>query len=131
MVTVFVVTMTMALLLVAGLVIDGGAVLAARRQAIDVAEQAARAGAQAIRIADVRTGAEPALDPVSAAQAAEAYLDAVGRHGRVEVTGDKIEVVVSVDQRMLVLQIAGVGDVTVTGRAQARNARVVATGDAA
>ena len=43
-VTVFVVGFMLALLLVAGLVIDGGNVLAARREAANVAESAARAG---------------------------------------------------------------------------------------
>jgi hypothetical protein len=130
MVTVFVVTMTMALLLLAGLVVDGGAVLAARRQAIDVAEQAALAGAQGIRVADVRTGLAPALDPALAAAAAEAYLEQVGRDGDVRVVGNDVEVTVSIERPMLILGLAGVGDVTVTGRANARNARGVTTGDA-
>lgn len=129
MVTVFVVTMTMALLLFAGLVVDGGAVLAARRQAIDVAEQAALAGAQGIRVADVRTGLDPTLDPALAAAAAQAYLDEVGREGEVRVVGDDVEVTVSIERPMLILGLAGLGDVTVTGRANARNARGVTTGD--
>jgi hypothetical protein len=129
MVTVFVVTMTMALLLFAGLVVDGGAVLAARRQAIDVAEQAALAGAQGLRVADVRTGLDPTLDPALAAAAAHAYLDEVGRHGVVRVVGNDVEVTVSIERPMLVLGLAGLGDVTVTGRANARNARGVTTGD--
>ena len=130
MVTVFVVTMTMALLLLAGLVVDGGAVLAARRQAIDIAEQAALAGAQGIRVGDVRTGLEPTLDPALAADAAEGYLDEVGRDGDVSVVGNDVEVTVSISRPMLILGLAGVRDVTVTGRAQARNARGVTTGDA-
>jgi uncharacterized membrane protein len=130
MVTVFVVTMTMVLLLMAGLVVDGGAVLAARRQAIDVAEQAALAGAQGIRVADVRTGLGATLDPALAAAAAQAYLDEVGREGAVSVVGNDVEVTVSIERPMLILGLAGVGDVTVTGRAHARNARGVTTGDA-
>lgn len=129
MVTVFVVTMTMALLLFAGLVVDGGAVLAARRQAIDVAEQAALAGAQGIRVADVRGGLDPTLDPALAAAAAQAYLDEVGREGEVRVVDDDVEVTVSIERPMLILGLAGLGDVTVTGRANARNARGVTTGD--
>jgi hypothetical protein len=129
MVTVFVVTMTMALLLFAGLVVDGGAVLAARRQAIDIAEQAALAGAQGIRVEDVRTGLRPALDPELAAAAAQAYLNEVGRAGEVRVVGDDVEVTVSIERPMLILGLAGLGDVTVTGHANARNARGVTTGD--
>ena len=44
-VTVFIVSMTTALLLVAGLVFDGGRMIAARRDADAVAAAAARAGA--------------------------------------------------------------------------------------
>ena len=129
MVTAFVVTMTMVLLLLAGLVVDGGAVLAARRQAVDVAEQAALAGAQGIRVADVRTGREPTLDPALATAAAEAYLEEVGRDGVVQVVGNVVRVTVSIPRPMLILGVAGVRDVTVTGRASARNARGVTTGD--
>ncbi len=49
-VTAFVVVMAIALLLVTGLVFDGGRAIVAKRHAINVAEQAARAGAQAIDI---------------------------------------------------------------------------------
>src|SRR6266545_4681866 len=54
-VTAFVVVMAIALLLVTGLVFDGGRAIVAKRHAINVAEQAARAGAQAIDIASVRS----------------------------------------------------------------------------
>ncbi|MEZ5230977.1 MAG: Tad domain-containing protein [Acidimicrobiales bacterium] len=45
-VTVFTVVMTVALLFMAGLVFDGGQILNARRVAANIAESAARAGAQ-------------------------------------------------------------------------------------
>ena len=53
-VTAFVVIFTLALILLAGLVVDGGLTLAARVQAIDEAQAAARAGAQAIDLAAYR-----------------------------------------------------------------------------
>ena len=52
----FVVLFTVALLTVAGLVIDGGYALAAKREAMNQAEQAARAGADAISAASLRDG---------------------------------------------------------------------------
>jgi len=45
---------SVALILVAGLVLDGGLTLAARERALDKAQQAARAGAQAINLATYR-----------------------------------------------------------------------------
>ena len=77
MVTAFVVIFTFALLLLAGLVIDGGLTLAARVQAIDEAQAAARAGAQAINLPLYRSTGQVVLDPSQARQAAESYL-AVG-----------------------------------------------------
>ena len=52
--TAFVVTLAAALILLAGLVLDGGLVLAAKRRAINEAEAAARAGAQQIGRASCR-----------------------------------------------------------------------------
>jgi uncharacterized membrane protein len=130
MVTVFVVTMTLVFLLLAGLVVDGGAVLAAKREAINEAEQAALAGAQAVDVTALRVGAPATLDPVEATAAARAYLAQIGRDGTVEVVGNQVTVNVTIPRRMLILQLAGFGDVTVTGRADARNAHGVTTGDA-
>lgn len=130
MVTAFVVTMTLCFLLLAGLVVDGGGVLAAKREAINDAEQAALAGAQAVDVTAERVGAPPMLDPVQAEAAARDYLQRVGRDGTVTVDGNRVTVTVRIPRRMLILGLAGVGDVTVTGHADARNARGVTTGDA-
>ena len=45
-VTAFVILLVLAALLVAGLVLDGGLALSAKAQALDTAQEAARAGAQ-------------------------------------------------------------------------------------
>src|SRR6266508_782836 len=86
-VTAFVVIIVLALWLFAGLVIDGGLTLAAKRRAINEAEAAARAGAQAIAIGTFRTSGQVMLDPVGARVAARAYLAATGHPGTVHVTG--------------------------------------------
>ena len=65
-VTVFVVIFTIALVFVAGLVFDGGQILAARREASNVAESAARAGAQAIDEGELRRSGQIRLDPLNA-----------------------------------------------------------------
>ncbi len=69
-VTVFVTIITVALLAVGGLVADGGRILTARREATNVAESAARAGAQAIDLTALRTTDRLVLDPPAAISAA-------------------------------------------------------------
>jgi hypothetical protein len=118
-VTAFVVVLTVALVLFAGLVIDGGLTLAARVQAINEAQAAARAGAQAIDLAQFRSTGQVVLDPTQADQAAESYLAATGHHGTVEVHGDEVEVTVSITQPMQILGLVGIRAMTVTGRADA------------
>ena len=119
MVTAFVVVFTFALLLLAGLVIDGGLTLAARVQAIDEAQAAARAGAEAINIPLFRSTGQIVLDPAQANQAAESYLAATGHTGTVQVNGDDVDVTVSITQPMQILGIGGVGSLTVTGHGSA------------
>jgi len=63
MVTAFVVVFTLALLVMAGLVLDGGLALSAKVQAIDDAQAAARAGAQAIDIPLAPPGRSPSIPP--------------------------------------------------------------------
>lgn len=117
--TLFAVVLSLALLAMAGLVIDGGSKLTAQRRANNLAEQAARAGAQALDIASVR-GDAPALDPGAARMAAAGYLAAAGHHGRVTVDTDTVVVTVSDRQPTAVLGLLGIHHLDVTGRGQAR-----------
>ena len=119
MVTAFVVLFTLALLLLAGLVIDGGLTLSARVQAIDEAQAAARAGAQAINIPLFRSTGQIALDSVQARQDAQSYLAATGHSGTVAVNGNDVEVTVTISQPMQILGIAGIGSLTVSGQGNA------------
>ncbi|HMC40858.1 MAG TPA: pilus assembly protein TadG-related protein, partial [Acidimicrobiales bacterium] len=98
MVTAFVVIFTFALLLLAGLVIDGGLTLAARVQAINEAQAAARAGAQQINLPLFRATGRVVLQPDQAAQAAQTYLAATGHTGTVTVNGDQVQVAVNITQ---------------------------------
>ena len=61
----------------AGLAIDGGALLDSRRQLQSVADGAARAGATRLDMVRLRAsgGSDIALDPSLATQAAQAYVD--------------------------------------------------------
>jgi Flp pilus assembly protein TadG len=118
-VTAFVVIIALALLLFAGLVIDGGLTLAAKRRAINEAEAAARAGAQAIAIGTFRTSGRLTLDPVRARAAARAYLAATGHPGTIHVVGDRVTVTVQLTQPLQLLGLAGLASLTVTGRGSA------------
>jgi hypothetical protein len=115
MVTAFVVVFTLALLFMAGLVLDGGLTLAAKVQAIDEAQAAARAGAQAVDIPTYRATGKITLDPAQANTDAEDYLAATGHSGIVTVNGDQVTVTVSITQPMQILSIAGIDRLTVTG----------------
>ena len=119
MVTAFVVIFTFALLLLAGLVIDGGLTLAARVQAINEAQAAARAGAQQINLPLFRATGEVVLQPDQATQAAQTYLAATGHAGTVTVDGDQVQVAVDITQPMQILGLAGIGHLTVTGHGSA------------
>jgi Flp pilus assembly protein TadG len=127
-VTVFVVGFMLALLLVAGLVIDGGNVLAARREAANVAESAARAGAQAIDVGAARTSAGTQLDASAAIARAESYLNQTGYEGTASVHGNQVLVEVTITRRMSLLGLAGITSMTVHGLGQAHGVRAVAQG---
>ena len=114
-VTVFLVGIMAALLLLAGLVVDGGDVLAGRRVAIDNAEAAARAGAQAISISSYRSSGKVVLDASAAEAAAESFLRTLGEQGSVAVSGDTVTVTVHLRQRLAILSVVGVPALTVTG----------------
>jgi Flp pilus assembly protein TadG len=124
-VTAFVTVLAAALLLLVGLVFDGGLLLAAKRQAINEAEAAARAGAQAVATGTYRATGIVRLDPARARAAASHYLVATGHRGTVGVAGDRVTVTVQITQPTRLLTLAGIGRVTVTGRGAARPTRGV------
>lgn len=119
-VTAFVVIFTLALILFAGLVVDGGLTLAARVQAIDEAQAAARAGAQAINLVSYRADGPLTLDPNQARQAALDYLATTGHDGIVDVHDNQVDVTVHITQPMQILGVAGIGSLSVTGHGSAR-----------
>ena len=77
-VTGFVVLITAVLVLLAGLVADGGLGLSAKLEAINTAQEAARAAAQNLDLTSVRTGGRVRIEPADARRAAEEYLAATG-----------------------------------------------------
>jgi len=94
-VSTFLAVIAVALLMAAGLAVDGGRKVAALREVSHVADNAARAGAQAINPDSLRSGGEIRLDPEQAAAAAAAYLASVGHTGDVTVEADRVTVTVT------------------------------------
>ena len=104
----YVVLFTPAVFLLAGLLVDGGLAIHARQRAADMAEQAARAGANQIDTEALRRTGEPVIDPSRARVAA---CDLVADYGA-EVTGsdcaaDEEQVVVTVELTVR-LQLLGI-----------------------
>jgi Flp pilus assembly protein TadG len=117
--TVFFVLLVTTLLLVAGLVFDGGRLLAARRDAVDAAQDAARAGAQQIDPAAARAG-DTRLAADAADAAAQAWLADEGHTGDVTVTADTVTVSVSREVPLALLALAGIPARTVSAMETAR-----------
>src|SRR4051794_34686368 len=122
-VTILVVFLAVALIMCAGLVIDGGRQLAATRNARNVAAGAARAGAQALDTHAFRTANVAILDPTKARDAANAFLASSGYPGDVTTTPDAVTVTITTRVDMLILNVVGVGPRTVTVTETARPVR--------
>lgn len=107
----FVVGFAIVLMVAAGLVIDGGTALNARMRVADDAEQAARAGADAIDLETLRDTGVTTLDPALARQRVSAFLTAVG-YGpgqySVTVTGGTVTVTVSDTVATNLLSLIGI-----------------------
>lgn len=83
--TVFVTLLVRALMLVIGLVVDGGAAAAARSDALDEATNAARAASQAVDEDVLRRERRVVLDPAVAKQDALNFIAATGDKATVTV----------------------------------------------
>ncbi|WP_239341607.1 pilus assembly protein TadG-related protein [Frankia sp. CiP3] len=126
-VTAFTVVFVTALILVAGLVLDGGLALAAKVRAIHTAEEAARAGAQAVDLAGYRADGHVRLDPAGARQRAQAFLAAAGVAGTVVVTGTRVTVTVHATVPTQLLSLAGLDRLEVSGVGAAEAVRGIVT----
>jgi hypothetical protein len=110
---------TIIVLAVAGLVYDGGGLIATKRQTINVAEQAARAGAQAIDTSTLMATGVVQLDPTAASARAEAFLATNGWTGTASATTTSVTVTVTQTRPLVFLQTFGIGLPTVSGTATA------------
>ena len=110
-VTAFVLGLAMCFMVTAGMAVDGGRIVAARVEAADHAENAARVGAQQVTL--LRLGWR-LLDPVKAKRAAEEYLSVHGVLGQVTVGLRTVSVTVTLTQQTTLLRLVGIDSRTVT-----------------
>ncbi|MBN1173094.1 MAG: hypothetical protein JXA67_13040 [Micromonosporaceae bacterium] len=129
-VTAFAVVFCVALLAVAGLVLDGGLALSAKVQALDEAQAAARQGAQQLDLGYYRSTGIARLDPSRAAQAAQTWLTNAGLDGKASATTEIVTVTVRRTRSTQLLQLVGVADLRVSATASAAAVQGV-TGPAA
>src|SRR6478609_4941534 len=129
-VTAYLLIMTVALVGLAGLVLDGGAALAARGRAADPAHQAARAGADAVDDQSLRSTTPGGLtaDPAAARRAAAAVLAAADVTGDVTVTGTTVTVTARATKPTAILAIVGINQVGGTATATAMPLHGTTTG---
>jgi hypothetical protein len=119
-VTAFVVALTLGILALTGLTLDGGLALAASTRARGQAEAAARAGAQAVDVVAFRATGTLRLVPSEAADRAWAHLHAEGVSGAVTASADSVTVTVTAQQPTQLLSLVGITTITVHGRGTAR-----------
>jgi Putative Flp pilus-assembly TadE/G-like len=118
-VTAFVVGVMLGLWIFIGIVVDGGLALAAKVRTMDAAQEAARTGAQHLDLAALRHENTKRLDAEKAVRAARAYVTATGDAARVTVHGDTVTVHVTHHLHTQILQLAGLGELTITATGSA------------
>ena len=119
-VTAFVVGLLMTFVICAGLGVDGGRLVAARLEMADLAENAARIGAQ--ELFDFRSG-EPKLDHSSVRNSVSGFLSDDADQAEVTVLGSQVAVTIRRDIEMTLLKLFGVRShrLTVTRVAEPRD----------
>jgi len=118
-VTVFVVIVAVGILLLAGLVADGGAKLRATQRADAIAAEAGRSAGQIINRPDAIADGNVVVDAQGAANAAQAYLAANDVTGTVAPGpgGTTLVVTVTDSSPTVFLGLIGINSLTVTGHA--------------
>ncbi|MFI1154757.1 pilus assembly protein TadG-related protein [Streptomyces sp. NPDC020817] len=121
-IAIYTAVVTVALLAIIGLAIDGGGKLRATERADAVAMEAARAAGQAIDPAAAVTGTAVRADPAASQAAAQAYLARAGTQGSATVSADGTHLTITVHDTYPTkfLAIAGIGSMDVTGHGSAR-----------
>lgn len=124
-VTVFVVAFAVVLLVMAGLVVDGGLAINARQKVADDVEQAARAGSQNLDVDLLRAEGLVRIDPGPAQSAARQFMS-VRSYPNTDVsvaaTPETVVVSASYRQPTALLSLIFIDSITVRAEGQARPA---------
>jgi Flp pilus assembly protein TadG len=123
-ISAFVALLLVAIFVLLGLVVDGGAAITAQQAAHDEAEQAARAGAGALSLDSLRAGVVQ-IDPSAAVAAAEAFTVAAGHRGVATASAGVVHVQVQYRIRTAILGIVGISSLPVSASASAVDVRGV------
>ena len=110
-ISTFLAVIAIALLMAAGLAIDGGRKVNALREASHLADNAARAGAQAVDLDTLRTTGDLRLLPDQATARVDQYLASIGHTAHVTVVEDSVTVTISLTVDPVLLPT---GPITVT-----------------
>lgn len=113
----FVMVLSMTFVACAGLAFDGGRMIAARAEATDAAENAARTGAQ--QVTSLRSG-NPRIDKNSAIIAAHQFLESIGIAGGAIADENSVTVTTNIEVPMTLLGLFGVRDKSVSAVRSAR-----------
>jgi hypothetical protein len=126
-VTAFVTILAVALLAVAGLVLDAGTALSAKTDALNQAQAAARVGAQQLDLTAWRTRNQIELDPTRATTAAKTWLATNHLTGQVTASTTAVTVTVHRTTSTQLLGLVGVRQLHVSATATAVARRGVTT----
>ncbi|UMP06716.1 pilus assembly protein TadG-related protein [Amycolatopsis sp. EV170708-02-1] len=118
-VSVWLVGLSIALIIAIGWAVDGSRKAQAHSEAMSIAEEAARAAGQALRVQALASGQVADVDPQKAVAEAERYLAATGVAGTVVVQGNRIVVDTAVTRSTIFLVIVGVSEFSVRGHGAA------------
>lgn len=102
-----------------GVLVDIGGALIAKVETYDIAQQAARAGADQLDLARLRRDGQIRLDPLAAQATALDFLAADELQGNVTATPDQVQVIATTEHRTQLLAAVGLRFVTVNATAYA------------
>lgn len=126
--TVFVAIITVALMLLVGLVVDAGRALTDRTYARSYAEEAAFAGADQLSVDALRAG-KVVLDPELAITAANMYLSSIAQPGWASVSADTVTVHVDTSVPTVILGMIGINRIGISVSASATDVHGVTRAD--
>lgn len=113
--SVLILGLSVAVLLGVGFAVDGTRKGQAYSQATSIAEEAARAGGQALRARALAAGADADVDPQLAVAEAQRYLVAAGANGTARWDGRRLVVDTTITRSTAFLGSIGIAEFTVHG----------------